>query len=151
MKAVPLVLALGLGLVGCSSSEPPKRAQRVTLTPKGPNTFELVPAQGQPPYCHVFTTTLTGIIWLQTPTHDHMSVECPAGQPITGADMRVPKLDGKVNVYAIFSDQRLDNGPLQLQVQEMVQQKKPVTPFDLRAPGHVVVETLEFTPEARKK
>lgn len=146
MKAAPHVLALGLALVGCSTSEPPPRPQRVTLTPKSANTFALVPAEGQPPYCHVFTTTLTGVIWLQTPTESQMSVDCPAGQPITGADLRVPKREGKVKVHVIFSDQRLEAGPLQLQVQEMVQQHKPVTPFDLRAPGKVVIETVEFAP-----
>jgi hypothetical protein len=145
MKAALIVLALGFGLGGCSTSEP-TRVQRVTLTQKSPITFELVPAPDQPPYCHVFTATATGVIWLQTPTVDQLSIDCPAGKPITGAALRVPKREGKVKVYVIFSDRRLEGGPLQLQVQEMVQQMKPVLAVDLRAPGKVVVDMLEFMP-----
>lgn len=147
MKAAPFVLALGLGLFGCTKSEAPARVQRATLTKKSANTFELVPAPDQPPYCHVFTTTLTGIIWLQTPTQEQKSIDCPAGQPITGAALRVPKKDGKVTVYVIFSDRRLEAGPLQMQVQEVVQEHRTVTAGDLRAPGRVLVETLEFMPD----
>jgi hypothetical protein len=154
MKLATLVLALGLGLVGCSTagcstSESPARVQRVTLTQKGPITFELVPAPDQPPYCHVFTTTATGVIWNQTSSEDQLSFDCPAGQPITGAAFRVPKREGKVKVYVIFSDRRIESGPLQLQIQELVQQLKTVTAVDLRAPGRVVVEMLEFTPKMR--
>jgi len=146
MKAALIVLALGVGLVGCSKAEPPERIQRVTLTQKSPITFELVPAPDQPPYCHVFTTTATGVIWLQTPTEDQLSIDCPAGEIITGVALRVPKREGKVNIYVIFSDRRLEGGPLQVQIQEMVQQMKPVSAVDLRAPGKVVVEKLEFMP-----
>ncbi len=146
MNAALIVLALGFGLVGCSTSESPARVQRVTLTQKSPITFELVPLSDQPPYCHVFTTTATGVIWLQTPTEDQLSIDCPAGVPITGAALRVPKREGKVKVYVIFSDRRLEGGPLQMQVQEMVQQMKPVSAVDLRAPGKVVVDMLEFQP-----
>jgi hypothetical protein len=49
-------------------------------------------------------------------------------------------------VYVIFSDRRLEAGPLQMQIQEAVQQYKTVTAVDLRAPGKVVVEMIEFTP-----
>jgi hypothetical protein len=149
MQAAPFVLALGVGLFGCTKSEAPAHVQRATLTKKSANTFELVPEPDQPPYCHVFTTTLTGIIWLQTPTQDQLSIDCPAGKPITGAALRVPKKDGKVNVYVIFSDRRLEAGSLQLQIREVVQEHKPVTAGDLRAPGRVLVETLEFTPDDR--
>jgi hypothetical protein len=139
-------MVLGFGMFGCSKSESSARVQRVTLTQKSAITFELVPAPDQPPYCHVFTTTATGVIWLQTPTLDNLSIDCPAGQPITGAALRVPKREGKVKVHVIFSDRRLEAGPLQMQVQEMVQQLKPVTAVDLRAPGKVVVDMVEFLP-----
>lgn len=149
MKAALLVLALSSGLFGCTKSEAPAHVQRAILTKKTGNTFELVPTADQPPYCQVFTTTLTGIIWLQTPTHDNLSMECPAGKPITGAPLRVPKKDGKVDVYVIFSDRRLEAGPLQLQVQEVVQQHQTVTAGDLRAPGRVLVDRIEFMPDPR--
>ncbi len=146
MKAALIALALCVGIVGCSTSESPARVQRVTLTQKSPITFELVPAPDQPAYCHVFTTTATGVIWLQTPTEDQLSIDCPAGEPITGVALRVPKREGKVKVYVIFSDRRIEGGPLQMQIQEMVQQMKPVSAVDLRAPGKVIVEMLEFMP-----
>ncbi|HMY19741.1 MAG TPA: hypothetical protein PKA58_25620 [Polyangium sp.] len=146
MKAIKLGLVVLLGVTGCGKAEPPAHVQRVALTQKTNNTFELVPAADQPPYCHVFTTTATGVIWLQTPTQDQMSIDCPAGQTITGAPLRVPKHEGKVKVYVIFSDRRLEAGPLQMQIQEAVQQYKTVTAVDLRAPGKVVVEMIEFTP-----
>lgn len=146
MNVVKFILVALLGLVGCGKAEPPARVQRVALTQKSPNTFELVPATDQPPYCHVFTTTATGVIWLQTPTQDQMSIDCPAGQTITGVPLRVPKHEGKVKVYVIFSDRRLEAGPLQMQIQEAVQQHKTVSAVDLRAPGRVLVELVEFTP-----
>jgi hypothetical protein len=149
MKAAPLVLALGFLLFGCSKSDGKAHVQRVALTQKGPTSFELVPAPDQPPYCHVFTTTATGVIWLQTPTQDQMSIDCPAGQMITGNPFRVPKREGKVKVYVIFSDRKLEAGPLQMQIQEMVQQHKTVSAVDLRAPGKVLVEMVEFTPVER--
>jgi hypothetical protein len=150
MKAAPFVLALGFILFGCSSkSDVPARVQRVTLTPKGPTSFEIVPLPDQPPYCHVFTTTATGVIWLQTPTQDQMSIDCPAGQLITGNAFRVPKREGKVKVYVIFSDRKLEAGPLQMQIQERVQEHKTVSAVDLRAPGKVLVDMVEFTPVER--
>ena len=146
MKAALFVLVLGAGLVACSKPAPPSRAQRVTLIQKNGSSFELVPADGLPPHCHVFAVTATGYVQLHTATEDQLSLDCPAGAPITGRALRVPKREGKVSMYVIFSDRRIESAPLSMQIQEMVSQQKPVTAVDLRAPGRVVVEMAEFTP-----
>lgn len=111
---------------------------------KDATSVELVPAEGLPPYCHVFVVTATGYVQLHTATEDQLSLECPAGVPITSRALKMPKGHGNVKVYVVFSDRQIESGPLSMQIQEFVSQKKPVTAVDLRAPGNVVVETLEF-------
>jgi hypothetical protein len=148
MKAALLVLALAAGGLGCSKSEASARAQRVNVVQKSPTSFELVPSEGLPPYCHVFMVTATGYVQhhTATATDDLLSLECPAGAVITNRALKVPKREGKVKAYVIFSDQPIEGRPISNQINDLVSQRQPVTAFDLRAPGRVIVETLEFNP-----
>jgi hypothetical protein len=148
MKAALLVLALAAWGLGCSKSEASARPQRVNLVQKSPTSFELVPSEGLPPYCHVFMVTTSGYVLhhTATATDDLLSVECPAGAAITNRALKVPKREGKVKACVIFSDQPIEGRPLSNQINDLVSQRQPVTAFDLRAPGRVIVETLEFNP-----
>lgn len=145
MKAAIVALAFGVCLFGCSKSESAARTTRVTLVQNSPTSFELVASEGQPPYCHVFTVGTRGGIRQHTSTEDGLSPECPAGATLGDAAIHVAANSGKTKVYVIFSDRPLEGGPIALQIQEFVDQKQPVMAVDLRAPGRVVVETLEFS------
>ncbi|MDI1477952.1 hypothetical protein [Polyangium sp. y55x31] len=149
MRGSILALASLLALAGCEKSAPPSSpSQRVTLVQKGPAQIELLPAAGQPPYCLVFTIAEGGPIRHLTMLEDKLSPDCPAGEPIAGNVFRIPPREGKVKIFVVFSDRALESDPIARQISDLVSQKQPVTAMDLRAPGRVVVETLEFTPSS---
>ncbi|UQA54619.1 hypothetical protein [Polyangium aurulentum] len=139
----PLLLAFA---VGCSQKPLPPPPARVTLVQKGPASVELLPLEGQPPYCLVFTVAERGPIRHLTLLEDKRSPDCPAGTPILGTAFRIPPREGKVKIYVIFSDRFLESDSIAQQMNDLVSQKQAITAMDLRAPGSVVLETLEFTP-----
>lgn len=49
-------------------------------------------------------------------------------------------------MYIFFSDDRIPAGPVAQQLYELRSQER-INAMDLRLPGRVFVETLEFTPE----
>jgi hypothetical protein len=136
-------VVLALLLAGCSSPPPP--AKRVSLKAAGPASIELVPAAGQLPYCLVYTRTESGIVRQLTPIDPNEAIPCPAGAPIGGSSYAIPKAEGKVRIFVVLSDRVIDGRPVSAQVREL-----GATPgfsaMDLRAPGNVALETLEFTP-----
>lgn len=140
------VLLLALLVLGCSQKPPPPAPARVQLVQKGPASIELVPLEGQPPYCLVFTVAEHGPIRHLTMLEDKRSPDCPAGMPILNTPFRIPVREGKVKIYVIFSDRFLESDSIAAQMDDLVSQKQAITAMDLRAPGSVVLETLEFTP-----
>ncbi|HSN97741.1 MAG TPA: hypothetical protein VLS89_05560, partial [Candidatus Nanopelagicales bacterium] len=70
------------------------------------------------------------------------------GQPIGGLTYRIPAAEGKVRIYVLFSDQPVKADPIAAQVYEVASTGRLVTAMDLRVPGKVQVEALEFTPSA---
>jgi hypothetical protein len=147
MRGSVLVPAALVAVLGCGKPSPAPSAQRVELVQKGPAQVELVPAAGQPPYCLVFTVAEGGRpIRHLTALEDKLSPDCPSGQPIAGNVFRIPPREGKVKIYVIFSDRALEVDSISRQIDDLVSQEQPITAMDLRAPGRVVVETLEFSP-----
>jgi hypothetical protein len=140
------VLPLLLLPFGCSQAPPPPAPARVSLVQKGPASIELLPLAGQPPNCLVFTVAEYGPIRHLTMLEDKRSPDCPAGAPILGTAFRIPPREGKVKIYVIFSDRFLESDSIAKQMDDLVRQKQAITAMDLRAPGSVVLETLEFTP-----
>jgi len=136
-------LALALSLAACTSPAPP--AKRVSLKTVGPASIQLVPAGGQLPYCLVFTRAESGIVRQLTPLDPNEAIPCPAGAPIGGATYRIPKADGKIRIHVVLSDRAIDGRPVAAQVREL-----GATPgfsaMDLRAPGNVLMETIELAP-----
>lgn len=150
LALIPLFACL-VGLAfGCSKPAPrPSPSPRVTLISKGPSQVELVPMEGQPPYCLVFTVAEGGRpIRHLTMLDDKLSPDCPAGQPIASTVFRIPPREGKVKIYVIFSDRALEVDPISRQIDELVTEKQAITAMDLRAPGRVVVEVLDYAPSA---
>lgn len=133
-------------LIGCDN---PKRdiPKRATLNVLGPTTVEIIPSPGQYPNCLLYTVSEKGVNRQLTMTLEDESVPCEAGTPIGGVPYKVPKSEGKVRIYIIFSDRPLKGSSVAQQLNEMVNSGKPLTAMDLRAPGNATIETLEFLPQ----
>jgi hypothetical protein len=107
----------------------------------------IVPAEHQPPYCLAFTASELSVVRQLTMNPENESLPCPAGEPVGGTDYRIPAAEGKVRVYLVFSDRKLDAGPIAAQIRELGR-SGGLTAMDLRAPGQVLLETLAFDPAA---
>lgn len=141
---VMAVLVLGAGCTEDNSkSALPARAQ---LRKVSGATIEVVPTEGQLPYCLVYTMSQKGIIRQLTMTRENRSIKCDAGKPIANTTFRVPTQEGPVKVYIFFSDQRVQAGSVAQQLMEKQNQER-MTAMDFRLPGKAFIEMLEFTPE----
>lgn len=130
-------------LAACSSPTPP--AKRVTLKAVGPASIQLVPAEGQLAYCLVYTRAENGVVRQLTPLDPNEAIPCPAGAPIGGVTYAIPPAEGKARIYVVLSDRAIDGRPVAAQVRELGATAS-FSAMDLRAPGNVALETLEFTP-----
>lgn len=139
--------ALLLHLLACAPSrqEPSARAE---LRRAGPRTIEVVPAAGQPPFCLVFTTSEKGVTRQLTMTFEDMSVPCEAGTPIGGVPYKIPAAEGKVRVHVLFSDRPLKASTMAQQISDLASTNPQFSAIDLRAPGQLLTQTLEFTPSS---
>jgi hypothetical protein len=130
-------------LAACSPSRPATRRAAIQAT--GPASIKIVPGEGQPPFCLAFTVSEKGVVRQLTMSPENLSFPCKAGEPVGGVEYRIPPAEGKVRIHVIFSDRKLDAAPLAAQVNEMGA-SPGFSAMDLRAPGKVVLETLEWSP-----
>lgn len=137
------LLAVGF-LSGCPEKRSPLR--RAELHRLGGNTIELVPTEGQLPYCLIFTTSGRGVIRQLTMTRENRSVPCEAGKAIGGTTYRIPIDEGAIKVVIFFSDRKLNATSIAEQIVEMTG-RSSFNAMDLRLPGQVNTEVLEFSPE----
>lgn len=145
-----MVLWASAALAACTS-QPPPRVARAELNKLTGNTFEVVPAAEQMPYCLLYTLTedvRPPIIRQLTMTHENRSVPCQAGKPVGGVTYRVPIDEGKIRVLLFLSDQKLNAGSVGQQIWELSVTNPHFMPMELRLPGKVFVEVMEFTPAA---
>jgi hypothetical protein len=143
MKAVAVV---ALGTVGCTQQQKPAATARAELRTVSGSTMEIIPKEGQYPYCMLFTVSEKGIIRQLTMTRENRSIKCDAGKRIYNSSFRVPVEEGKVRAYILFSDQRIQAGSVAQQLYDL-RDKPRLTAMDFRLPGSVSVEMLEFTPQ----
>jgi hypothetical protein len=137
---------LGLVLVALSCKEPAPSVRRVELHKASGELVELVPMAGTPPNCLAFSISASGVVRQLTMNSDGTSFECSPGQPIGGERFRIPAREGKVRIYVLFSDQKLEAAPIADQLHELAR-KPDLTVLDLRAPGRIVTDVVEFVPE----
>jgi hypothetical protein len=145
MKKWTWALAAAAVVVGCQqgTTAVPTRAELKTA---GGSTMQILPKEGQHPYCMVFTVSEKGVIRQLTMTRENRSIKCEPGKPVAHARFRVPVEEGKVKVYIFFTDQRVQAGSVAQQLNDL--RNKPVlTAMDFRLPGSASVEVLEFTPQ----
>ena len=141
---VRLVLA-GTALVllaACTRSGAP--AHREELPRITGDTVQIVPSEGQLPYCLAFTQSEKGVIRQLTISKTNNSVKCDAGEPVLGQIYKIPVEEGPVKIRVFFSDQRLEAASVANQLNEM--SSPSFNPIDLRLPGRVVVESIDFIP-----
>lgn len=136
------VLALGAGCTGGSQSS----HKRAEIRKVSGSTMEVVPTEGQLPYCLLYTVSQKGVIRQLTMTRENRSIKCDAGKPIANSSFRVPLQEGPVKVYVIFSNDRVQAGSVAQQLFEL-QGRDRITGMDFRLPGQAFVELLEFIPE----
>ena len=142
-----LVVAFGTAVLlgGCNTKPSPAPvAHRLEIRTVTGNTVQFIPAPDQLPYCLIYTQSDKGVTRQMTMTQSNRSVPCPAGEPVMGRRFRIPADEGRVRVRVLFSDQRLEAAALASQVVDMA--SPTFDPIDLRLPGHVVLESLDFAP-----
>jgi hypothetical protein len=137
------VLAVGAGCSGNTKQAAPPRAE---LRSVSGSTVEVLPTAEQLPYCLLYTLSDKGVIRQLTMTRENRSIRCEAGKPIANTSFRIPANEGNVKVYVIFSDERIQAGPIAQQLFELKNQPR-ISAMDLRLPGRVFVETLDFAPK----
>jgi hypothetical protein len=147
MSRSPIAAALALTLCACPNP-PQAPAHRAEVRKTGANTVELVPSAGQLPFCLVYTVSHTGQIRQLTMTRENKSVKCEAGQPIGGVTYRIPLDEGAVKIHIFFSDQKLVAASVAQQVLEIRDNPK-WSQLDLRLPGKVNMEVLDFEPSGQ--
>ena len=131
---------------GCDSRKKAEDSgRRVEINRVTGNTFELVPTDGQLPYCLVFTRSEKGVVRQLTMTHENKSVPCEPGRPIAGVRFRTPQDEGEVKVHLFFSDRKLSAGSIAQQLHDI---GADFNPLNHRFPGVVLAETLSFRPDA---
>ena len=129
-------------LCACARSTAP--AHRVEVRRISGDTVQIVPSEGQMPYCLVFTHSGKGVVRQLTMSKGNVSVRCPPGEPVLGQAYRIPAEEGPVKIHIFFSDQRLEAASVANQLNEMA--APSFNPIDFRLPGKVVVETIDFIP-----
>jgi hypothetical protein len=137
------ILPLTSMLAACPQSPTP--SQLVEIRTLSGNSAKLIPTQGQLPYCLVFTIAANGIIRQLTMSHDDRSIQCPAVKPIGGVSYRFPINEGRVRIFVLFSDRKLEAGSVAEQIVEKATLPR-LRATDLSLPGRVSAEELQLMP-----
>ena len=144
-KTLTVVVCAAVLATACKQPAPPS-AQRMEIRTVGSNTVQFIPSADQLPYCLIYTQSEKGVLRQMTLPRSNQSVQCTAGEPVLGLRFHMPTDEGRVRVHVLFSDQRLQAAALAEQVVEM--SSPGFNPTDLRLPGRVVLETLDYVPSA---
>jgi hypothetical protein len=142
-RALLAGVCVAMVVSGCRKPAPPF-AHRLEVRAVTGTTVQFIPAPEQLPYCLIYTQTDKGVTRQMTLTQSNQSVPCPAGEPVLGLRFRIPADEGLVHVRVLFSDQRLQAAEVAAQVVDMA--NPAFNPMDLRLPGRVVLDSVDFVP-----
>ncbi|HET9035300.1 MAG TPA: hypothetical protein VFN45_03820, partial [Myxococcaceae bacterium] len=81
-------------LAACTRSAAP--THRVELRRISGDTLQIIPSEGQLPYCLVFTQSEKGVIRQLTISKTNNSVKCEPGEPVLGQTYKIPAEEGPV-------------------------------------------------------
>jgi hypothetical protein len=146
VKRPALALLVTLAIAGCTPETTKPEGLRFRLERVGPASIQILPNVGQLPYCLAFTASEHGVVRLLTMSAKNEAFKCDANQAVGGMPFRVPPDEGPVRVIVVFSDQQIEATPIAAQVREISFKQRKVNGMDLRAPGTVTVESVDFTP-----
>lgn len=145
MRATLLLVLIG-GLTSCSDAIRPPTSRAAIKRIEG-TTFEVIPSEGQYPYCLVFTLSSNGVIRQLTMSRENVSYTCAAGKPVGGHSFRAPLDEGAVKVQVLFTSQKVNAASVAQQLLDL-RDRPQISSIDLRLPGNAAIETLSFAPEA---
>lgn len=140
-----LLAALCLSVVACEKPAP-AAARRATLTRVGGTTFQLVPGEGQLPWCLAYTVSKAGLTRQLTMSRSNQSFECPAGKPVGGRSFKVPLAEGAVKVFVFFTSQPVNAASVSQQILD-ASDRQALSVMNMRLPGKASLDVLEFVPE----
>jgi len=146
------VAALALAFA-CTGKEPEQKPARAEIKKVNGSTIEIAPTAGQLPFCLVFTLNEAKppVIRQLTMNRESRSVPCEAGKPIGGVSYRIPVEEGRVRAMVFFSDRPLDAVSVGRQIYDISFTNPHFRTIDLRLPGNVIAESLDFTPTVGAK
>lgn len=144
MRRSALTIALLL-IAACSKPETTP-VRRASLNRTGGTTFEILPAEGQQPYCLAYSVNRAGLTRLLTMSQTNQSFECAANRPLGGHAFKTPFNEGPVRVYVFFSSQRLNAGSVSEELLE-APDRQALSVMSMRLHGNVALEALDFAPE----
>lgn len=142
-------LALLAALIACNCSTPPATKapeKRVSLRRVSGTSIELIPAEGQAPYCLAYTVAKNGPIRQLTMSEKNLSFSCPPGIPIGKRLFKIPAGEGPVKVYVFFTSLPVQAGSLSQQILE-APNAHALQIMNMRLPGQATLESLDFAPE----
>jgi hypothetical protein len=146
VKLWPVAPLLVVALTACTPAANKPDGERFRLERVGPASIQILPNSGQLPYCLAFTASDRGVVRLLTMSAKNEAFKCEANQAVGGMPFRVPPDEGPVRVIVVFADQQVEATPIAAQVREISFKQRRVNGMDLRAPGTVTVESIEFVP-----
>lgn len=146
MRPLLVVASLSLSLaVGCEkpAAAPTKRA---VLNRTGGTTFEIIPSPGQHEHCLAYTVSRSGLTRQLTMSRGNQSFDCAAGRPVGGHAYRVPLNEGPVRVYVFFTSQKVNAAAVSQELLD-APDRQALSAMNMRLPGNVALEALDFSPE----
>lgn len=142
-----LALASFVMLLSAACAKPDTApVRRASLNRTGGTTFEIIPSEGQQPYCLAYTVNRAGLTRLLTMSQQNQSFECAANRPVGGHAYKTPFNEGPVRVYLFLSNQKLNAGAVSEQLLE-AHDRQALSVMSMRLPGNVTLEALDFVPE----
>lgn len=137
--------ALCLSVLGCEKPAP-SAPTRASLTRVGGTTFQLVPGEGQLPYCLAYTVSKAGLTRQLTMSRSNQSFDCPAGKPVGNRSFKVPLGEGPVKVFVFFTSQPVNAASVSQQILD-ASDRQALSVMNMRLPGKASLDVLEFAPE----
>lgn len=141
-----LIAGLLLGALACEKPAPAAPVKRATVSRTGGTTFEIVPAQGQHPWCLAYTVSRSGLTRQLTMSRSNQSFECAGGRPLGGHAYKVPLNEGPVKVFVFFTSQPVNAASVSQQILD-VTDRQSLSIMNMRLPGQANLEVLDFAPE----
>lgn len=140
------IAGLLLGALACEKPAPPPQAKRASIGRTGGTTFEIVPAEGQHPWCLAYTVSRSGLTRQLTMSRSNQSYECAAGRPLGGHAYKVPLNEGPVRVFVFFTSQPVNAASVSQQILDATD-RQAISIMNMRLPGQAHLEVLDFAPE----